>query len=129
MIGDNTPERVFKIGELARVIARHLILVSPESTVNLACACRYLEEPVLSTLWETQSSWSVLLETLPSNTWGWEYLGLGPNRHVVRGLNLPLEESMFNPWGISVLAPGESIVRGLEQSPPLRVLDAPSLRE
>jgi len=40
--------------------------------VNLACACRHLEEPVLSTLWETQESPCTLLETLPKNTWNWD---------------------------------------------------------
>jgi len=48
--------RVFKIGELEKLITNQLVLDSPESGVNLACVFRYLEEPVLNTLWETQRS-------------------------------------------------------------------------
>ena len=87
---DSTPYRVFKIGELTRLIASQLIPHHKKSAVNLACACRYLEEPVLSTLWETQWSLCTLLETLPRNTWGCEYPGF--DERVVRGLYLPLEE-------------------------------------
>jgi len=49
MIHESTPERIFKISEL-RVIASQLILINKRDVVNLACASRYLEEPVLSTL-------------------------------------------------------------------------------
>ena len=78
MICDNTPSRVFNISELTRLIASHLIPISQKSTVNLACACRSLEEPVLSTLWEEQSALYTLLEVLPGATWD-----RGPHMHVV----------------------------------------------
>jgi len=70
MIHDSTPYRVLKISELARHIASQLVLIDAEkSLVNLACACRSLEEPILSTLWETQSSLYTLLGILPEENW------------------------------------------------------------
>ena len=72
MIDGSAPHRVFKIGELTRLIARQLISDSQESAVDLACACRYLEEPVLSTVWETQDSLCILLRILPRDTWEWD---------------------------------------------------------
>jgi hypothetical protein len=62
---DNTFGRVFKISELTRLIANQLIPLGQKSAVNFACACRYLEEPVLSTLWKTQPSLCTLLMVLP----------------------------------------------------------------
>jgi len=74
MIRDRTPHRVLKINELTRLITSQLVLIgSRKSAVNLACACRSLEEPVLSTLWETQSS----LRVLPKETWEFKHLELG----------------------------------------------------
>ena len=69
MVDGHGPNRVFKIHELVGVIASQLVLISEESAVNLACSSRYLEEPVLSVLWETQSSLFTLLEVLPEETW------------------------------------------------------------
>ena len=89
MIDDNVPHRVFKISELTRVIASQLTLIDPKSAVNLACACRYLEEPALSALWETQFSLCTLLIVLPEETWVWDDTASG----VVRDLDLPLERS------------------------------------
>jgi len=84
--------RVLKIGELTRLIAGQLVLISRKSAVDLACSSRYLEEPVLSTLWEIQSSFCTLPEVLPGQTWhirdehtNWD--------STVRGLNLLLEKS------------------------------------
>ena len=85
MIHDNTPHQIFKISELTRVIASQLVLVSRGSAVNLACACRYLEEPVLSTIWEQQRLLYTLLRVLPEETWYFEYYD-----RTVRGLDLPL---------------------------------------
>jgi len=68
MIHDSTPHRVLKISELARNIASQLVNAEG-SAVNLACACRSLEEPILSTLWETQSSLYILLRVLPAKNW------------------------------------------------------------
>jgi len=65
--------RTFKISELTRTIASQLISVSRGSAVNLALVCRYLEEPVLSTLWEEQRSLYTLLRVLPEETWYFEY--------------------------------------------------------
>ena len=62
------PHRVFKISELTRPIASQLVLISRQSAVNLACTCRSLEEPMLSTLWETQWSLYTLLEVFPEET-------------------------------------------------------------
>ena len=56
MIHESTPECVFMISELTQVIASHLVIISKRSAVNLARASRYLEGPVLSTLWEKQDS-------------------------------------------------------------------------
>ena len=86
MFDESAPHRVFKISELATAIAGQLIYICGESAVNLACTCRYLEEPVLSALWEEQSQVEVLLEGLPEGTW--ERNGWG-----VRGLDLSLEIS------------------------------------
>jgi len=86
MTHDSTPHRALKISELTRLIASQLVLISRKSTVNLACACRSLEEPILSTLWETQWSLCTLLKVLPERNWA-----IQSTRHVVCGLNLPLE--------------------------------------
>ena len=69
MIGGSTANRVFKISELARVIAGQLALVSRKSAVGLACTCRDLEGPVLSTLWEKQCSFENLMKVLPEGNW------------------------------------------------------------
>jgi len=90
MIRDSTPHRVLKINESTRLITSQLVLIgSRKSAVNLACACRCLEEPVLSTHWETQSSLFTLLRVLPKETWEFIHLELG--RKIVRGLNSLLE--------------------------------------
>ena len=90
MIHDNTPSHIFKISELTRLIASQLVLISQKSAVNFACACRCLEEPILSTLWETQWSLCALLKVLPETTWDYEcpFFGI----HVVRDLDLLAEE-------------------------------------
>ena len=85
MIHESTPERVFKVSELTRVIAGHLVLIGKGDAVNLARATRYLEEPVLSTLWEKQDSLCTLLEILPGDTWDYTKYH---DRHVVRDLSL-----------------------------------------
>ena len=90
MMGDSAPHCVFKISELSRDIASQLIYVSQKSTLNLACTSRYLEEPVLSTLWETQRRLSTLLKVLPEGTWKNEYIE-SKAKWEVRGLDLPLE--------------------------------------
>jgi len=90
MIHDSTPHRVLRISELTRLIASKLVLVrGRESAVNLACACRSLEEPALSALWETQWSLITLLRVLPKETWEFKHLELG--HKMVRGLNSSLE--------------------------------------
>ena len=89
MIHGGAPHRIFRISELTRLIASQLILISEGNTVNLACTCRYLEEPALSTLWETQGSLEILLKALPGETWDFEEVGWD---RVVCGLDLPLEK-------------------------------------
>ena len=87
MIQDSATHRVFKIDELVGLIASQLVLISLQSTVNLARTCRHLEEPALSALWVTQSSLYVLLEVLPEEDWNYS------DRKEVRGLNLLLGKS------------------------------------
>jgi len=91
MIHDSTPHRIFRISELTRAIASQLVLISPWSTANLARTCRYLEEPTLSALWETQQCLCTLLRVLPKDALSWETPKF--NTNVVCSLNLPLEES------------------------------------
>ena len=69
MVQDDAPHRVLRISELTRLIAGQLIPTGRTNVVDLACVCRYLEEPALSTLWETQSSLLALLRVLPEETW------------------------------------------------------------
>lgn len=68
MIHNSASSRVFKISELTRLIASELVHISRRSMVDLACVCRSLEEPILSTLWETQWALDTLLELLPEWT-------------------------------------------------------------
>jgi len=82
MIHDSASHRVLKVFELARLIANQLTPASRKSVVNLACACRYLEEPVLSALWETQWSLGFLLKVLPGGIWDFDS---NPESGVVRG--------------------------------------------
>ena len=91
MTRNGTPHRVFGIGELARLITSKLVVIrGKKSAVNLASACRYLEEPVLSVLWETQKSLTTLLELLPGENRRYE--DVMTNTNTVRGLDLSLEE-------------------------------------
>jgi len=93
MFDDSASHRVFKISELTSLIASHLVLLSKESTVNLACTCWCLEEPVLSTLWEEcQFRFEALLEVLPEGTWDSKYIQ-SSNGWEVRYLELSLETS------------------------------------
>ena len=127
MIHDSTPHRIFKISELTRAITSQLLPVSQGSAVNLACACRYLEEPVLSTLWETQESLCVLVEVFPEDTWSWETPAFDAS--TVRSPNLPAEEDRYRTLKFTLVDDrGGPITRGLEQSPALRILDARSPR-
>ena len=87
MIHDGMPHRIFKISELTRVIANHLVLISPKSAVDLACTCRYIEEPTLNMLWETQWSLCTLLKVLPQETWLSSH---SIKRRVVRSLGILL---------------------------------------
>ena len=122
MIDDSALHRVLKIGELTRAIASHLTPISLKSAVNLACTCRYLEEPVLSTLWEEQSRLDTLLEVLPKETR--DFVLLVSGECVVRGLGLLLQMLNAQVGFASGQGRGKSDTRGLEESPPLRVLDA-----
>jgi len=125
MIEDSPSHRVFKIGELARLIAGELVLINQRSTVDLACVCWYLEEPVLSVLWKAQQSLCTLLETLPRDTWCYEHSESG--RPVVSCLYFRSRNRTLNFRVILARGCAGTLARGLEQSPPLRVLDAPSL--
>lgn len=99
MIRDNTSHRVLRIGELTRLVAGQLILISPKSTASLACTCRCLEEPVLSTLWGTQRSLPTLLKILPEETWGYDKKPLSGNE--VCCLGPPFEKSNTYVRGFS----------------------------
>ena len=73
MIDGSSPHRVLKIGELTRLVTSQLIdLDGKKSAVNLACASRYLEESVLSTLWEGQPWLTTLLKVLPDGNYHFE---------------------------------------------------------
>ena len=76
MINDDAPHRVFKIGELTSLIASN-VLPSRKSAVNFSRACRYLEEPVLSKLWEIQWWLETLMKVLPGE------LGIVTTRYPV----------------------------------------------
>ena len=89
MIHNSAPQRVLKISELTRLIASQLVLVSRKSAVNLACACRSLEEPVLSILWEPQSLLFILLKVLPEENWDLRYQTF--DKSVVCDLDPPSE--------------------------------------
>lgn len=91
MIDDGTPNRVFKISELARAIASQLVLIDQQSAVNLACTCQDLEESALSALWETQRLLDKLLEVLPEETW--DYGDPESGKFVVCDLDFPFEKS------------------------------------
>ena len=127
MIHDRASHRVLNIGELTRVIASHLVSISQNSALNLACACRCLEEPVLSTLWEKQPFLHPLLMTLPGDTWG-QWTNMERTRIQVCGLNLLLQRSNTQVYPTSVENREGSTIGSLEQSPALRVLDAGSSR-
>ena len=126
MTHDNISHRIFKITELTRFIANQLVPISRKSAANLACACRYLEEPVLSTLWETQQSLNILLEVLPREAW--HHTPRRHGRRAVCDLDLFWRDRMFKFRTVLVQHPRESAARGLEQSLALCVLDAPGLR-
>ena len=119
MIHESAPHRVFKIAELARPIADQLVLTSPKSAANLALVSRCLEEPALSVLWGTQRSLYTLLMVLPR-----ENRGRGWDNEVCE-LDLRSEEQNAKCRVIVVQDLGRSVTGGLDQSPALRVLDAP----
>lgn len=125
MIHDDTPHRIFKISELTRLIASQLVLIDQKGTANLARACRCLEEPALSVLWETQWSLYTLLEVLPEENL--EPHRIAASTCVVRDLDLGLlDKSNAQAQDYADRNRGGSITRGLEQSLALRVLDASS---
>src|SRR5882757_5549156 len=59
------PHRIFEIDELTMLISRHLVSIGRKSTVSLACTCRLLETPALSSLWEVQGSLPLLFNVSP----------------------------------------------------------------
>ena len=62
----NMAQRVFEIDELARLLSYHLISVNCGAVVSFARTCKMLEVPALSSLWEQQDSFSVLIGVLPT---------------------------------------------------------------
>lgn len=90
-MNSNAAHRVSKISELTRLVATQVILISKRSAVNFACACRHLEEPVLSTLWETQWSLYTLLEVLPEEIWHCHRRGLYADCEVRGLIGVPLK--------------------------------------
>jgi len=129
MSHDSASHRVFNISELTRFITGQLIPTSQASGVNLACACRHLEEPVLSTLWETQRSLNALLEVLPGEYWEYTHLEFESiGRKMVRGLGPFWRHRTLKFRTVLAQDHAGSLARGLEQSPALCVLDATGLR-
>jgi len=54
------------VDEILRLIIRELVVPGAKGTaVAVACCCKSFEDPVLDTLWETQTQLLYLLETLP----------------------------------------------------------------
>jgi len=111
MTHDNTSLRVFRINELARIIASQLVLISRGSATNLACTCRYLEEPVLNALWENQESLFTLLKVFPETDW---CVGSAAWGRIVRGLGLPARDRTLELMVILVLDRRGSIAKELE---------------
>lgn len=95
MTQDNAPLRVLKISELTRAIASQLVSYRRRGAACLARTCRYLEEPALSALWETQQSLFTLLKVLPKGNWRID--GTGQDR-TVRGLGFPVEKLNAQAW-------------------------------
>jgi len=91
MAHHRAPHRIFGIAELTRLVAVQLVLIGEKSAVSFGCARRCLEGPVLSALWETQSSMLTLLKTLPEANSDCDRSL--PVRYSVRGLYPPPEES------------------------------------
>jgi len=61
----NMSHRIFEIDELVRRVSRTLVSIHRASAVSLACTCRLLEEPALSSLWELQDSLAILIGVSP----------------------------------------------------------------
>ena len=62
----NMPHRIFEIHELTRLISFHLAQTDHQATLSLACTCRLLEVPALSSLWELRPrSLSALINVSP----------------------------------------------------------------
>ena len=58
------------VDEILRLIAEKLIESESKATAaSLACCCRLVHDPVLDTLWETQSQLIPLLKCLPQEVW------------------------------------------------------------
>ena len=112
MIHDNIPHPIFKISELTRLVASQLLPLNRKTTVNLACACRYLKEPVLSALWGTQPSLDTLLEVFPEENR--EYIQLELGERVVRRLDPPVGGVERLSWVVLVQDRGEPVAGGLE---------------
>ena len=127
MIHDGAPHRIFRISELTSLIASHLVLICPKSTASLACACRYLEEPVLSILWQMQWSLDTLLKVLPKETWSCENAERAGDSSVC-GPNTCSRKRVLKFKGNSAQDREASVARGLEEASTLCVSDARDLR-
>ena len=58
------------VDEILRLLARELVASEAKAAaVSLACCCKSFEDPVLDTLWETQSKLLPLLKSLPADVW------------------------------------------------------------
>ena len=58
------------VDEILRLIARELVVPGAKGTaVALACCCKSFEDPVLDTLWETQTRLFHLLKSCPGVIW------------------------------------------------------------
>ena len=65
------PHQILCIDELLRLIIDELVQTSKQTVPSLACTCRFLEEPALSSLWRRQERLTDLLKVLPNHTWAW----------------------------------------------------------
>ena len=58
------------VDEIVRLIARELVASNAKATaVALARCCKNFEDPILDTLWESQTRLLPLLKSLPEDVW------------------------------------------------------------
>ena len=80
------PHEVFKIDEVLRLIAGHVVDLCGPGAIAFACCCKTFEEPVLSFYWEDRRL-DKLASVLPEGVL--KRSGLGVSPHYVRTSGKP----------------------------------------